>query len=86
MMEKFEKENPFMQRYETDKELKEAIDKKIGRPLNWQLLKKSEGETIYVGIDPVTEVVYAISSKEHDNVFLETFNSLSEALASVKEK
>lgn len=85
-MERFEKENPFMQRYETDKELKEAIDKKIGRPLNWQLLKKTENETIYVGIDPVTEVVYAISSKEHDNVFIETFGSLSEALASAKEE
>ena len=85
-MEKFEKENPFMQRYETDQELKEAIDKKIGRPLNWQLLKKTESEALYVGIDPVTETVYVISSKEHDNVFLETFNSLSEALASVKER
>ena len=86
MMEKFEKENPFMQRYETDKELKEAIDKKIGRPLNWQLLKKTESETIYVGIDPVMETVYVISSKEHDNVFVETFGSLSEALNSVKER
>ena len=85
-MEKFEKENPFMQRYETDKELKEAIDKKIGRPLNWQLLKKTESEAIYAGIDPVTEVVYAISSKEHDNVFLETFGSLNEAVASAKEE
>jgi len=86
MMEKFEKENPFTQRYETDKELKEAIDKKIGRPLRWQLLKKTESEAMYVGIDPVTEVVYAISSKEHDNVFIETFDSLMEAVASVKEK
>ena len=85
-MEKFEKENPFMQRYETDKELKEAIDKKIGRPLNWQLLKKTENEALYAGIDPVLETVYIISSKEHDNVFMETFSSLSEALASVKEK
>ena len=86
MMEKFEKENPFMQRYETDQELKKAIDKKIGRPLNWQLLKKTESEALYAGIDPVTEVVYAISSKQHENVFIETFGSLSEALASVKEQ
>ncbi|MCR4330893.1 MAG: hypothetical protein NUV49_03380 [Patescibacteria group bacterium] len=86
MMEKFEKENPFMQRYETDKELKEAIDKKIGRPLNWQLLKKTESEALYAGIDPVLETVYVISSKEHDSVFVETFGSLSEALASAQEK
>jgi len=86
MMEKFEKENPFMQRYETDQELKKAIDKKIGRPLSWQLLKKTEGEALYAGLDPVLETVYVISSKEHDNVFVETFGSLSEALSSVKEK